>query len=228
MPPLSVPPGVVPVVAHPQVSLEFFKKNFKICFQVSRETRCGGEIRTVRQMLRTVLAPKGQKRLAAGSCFPLDAQRLWVLGSDAQDSDIVIDAAFIDRRHAKLVFAGIVAGRACWEICDFGSDNGTFLNGVRVTRARLERYAQFRVCEHALSESEIADRWVLTLANSNDCIAFGLGRNVREGGCIPDVAIRVSFRFQESQPQQPQQVRVSNFSRSLCDCFNICFADHLQ
>jgi hypothetical protein len=130
--------------------------------------------------LRAELVPKGQRALATGHSFPLDAQRLWVLGSDAREADIVIEAASVGARHAHVVFAGIVDGRACWELVDCGgsdggSDNGTFLNGLRVTRARLE---------------------------PGDLIAFGLGKNVREGGTIPELAIRASFRFQDSEPLQ--------------------------
>ena len=40
---------------------------------------------------------------------------------------------------------------------------------------------------------------------SNDEIAFGLGRNVRLGGIIPDVAVRASFRFQDGEAHTDNQ-----------------------
>ena len=48
-------------------------------------------------------------------------------------NDIVLEDLQVSRQHAELVRDGDGA----WELVDLGSHNGTFVNGSRITRARL-------------------------------------------------------------------------------------------
>ena len=94
--------------------------------------------------LETVLVPRGQKHLAVHQTFALDTQRVWVFGSDPQRAHIVLDCPCVDARHAELVRAEAeeMDGSAAWELVDYGGDNGTFLNGERVSRARVSWYVR--------------------------------------------------------------------------------------
>jgi pSer/pThr/pTyr-binding forkhead associated (FHA) protein len=169
--------------------VKFFE--FEIRVEI-RTTRCMAD--TSERWLEAVLVPRGQKHLAVHQTFALDAQRVWVFGSDPQRAHIVLDCPCVDARHAELVReeAEEGDGSAAWELVDYGGDNGTFLNGERVSRARVSRYVQ----GGALSFSSHMQHPHSSLLRvcSHDSISFGLGRNVRHGGSIPPVAVRASFR----------------------------------
>jgi len=62
--------------------------------------------------------------------YPLDGSLLRV--GRGEDSDIVLADATVSRTHAELLH-----GPDGWEVVDLGSVNGTFLNGRRLTRARI-------------------------------------------------------------------------------------------
>lgn len=82
--------------------------------------------------------PKGLNHLAPDTSFMLDAQRSWVFGSDPLSADIILNGTFCNERHAELQWA-MEGGRVVWDLIDGGGENGTFLNGIRVSRARVHR-----------------------------------------------------------------------------------------
>lgn len=124
-----------------------FEKNSYICSVVSFaitmvELPLGKKNRAGPQFwLEVELVPRGKKNLAMHQTFALDAQRVWVFGSDPQRAHIVLDCPCVDACHAELarVEAEEVDGSTEWELSDYGGDNGTFLNGERVSRARVSR-----------------------------------------------------------------------------------------
>jgi ABC-type multidrug transport system ATPase subunit len=72
----------------------------------------------------------------------------------AEDNDVVVDDLLVSRRHALL---RITEGG--WELEDLGSANGTFVNGHRITRARMAEgdvvaigHHMFRLVEWGLEE----------------------------------------------------------------------------
>jgi pSer/pThr/pTyr-binding forkhead associated (FHA) protein len=66
-----------------------------------------------------------------GGVLPLQRGRSILVGRQ-QDSDLVIADDLVSRRHARLAFEGEEL-----VVEDLGSTNGTYLNGARVTRARV-------------------------------------------------------------------------------------------
>lgn len=66
-----------------------------------------------------------------GAVVPIDPARPMLLGRQ-QGSDLLLPEELVSRRHARLAYEG---GELVLE--DLGSTNGTYLNGVRVTRARV-------------------------------------------------------------------------------------------
>ena len=89
--------------------------------------------------LEATLVPRGQKRILLRQTFDLDGQRVWVFGSTEEHAHIVLACSSVDARHAALVAAEAADGSTVWELVDYGGDNGTFLNGERVSRARVCR-----------------------------------------------------------------------------------------
>ena len=147
----------------------------------------------VPQSMGTLVAevvPKGAMK--RGAKIALDTRRQWVIGSDTQSAQIVVNADFLDASHAALVLSEFGDS---WAVVDGGCENGTFLNGQRVTRARLQ---------------------------NGDSISFGLGRNVRQSSSLPEVAVRLSFRFIAAhdmlQCQAPQSVGMADDATAQDDC----------
>ncbi len=66
-----------------------------------------------------------------GGVVPLDQGRPFVLGRQ-QGADLFLPEELVSRLHARLLFEGDEL-----VLEDLGSTNGTYLNGVRVTRARV-------------------------------------------------------------------------------------------
>ncbi len=62
----------------------------------------------------------------------------------AADNDFVVDGVGVSRHHA--VFRSSAAGDI--EITDLGSHNGTFVNGVRITRSGLKERDKVTIGEH--------------------------------------------------------------------------------
>ena len=58
----------------------------------------------------------------------------------ATRADFIVDAALVSRLHCRLE-----AGDECVEVIDLDSTNGTYVNGKRVTRARLGEGDRLRV-----------------------------------------------------------------------------------
>ena len=69
--------------------------------------------------------------------FPLFKDRL-TIGRTAHN-DIQLNAPYVSRRHAV-----VVTDHAATRVIDWGSKNGVFVNGVRVTEHFLESGAEFR------------------------------------------------------------------------------------
>ncbi len=68
---------------------------------------------------------------AAGRQFPLDQSQSLRIGRDSTNS-VVLNDASVSRSHAEIFVQGGIA-----RIRDFGSSNGTFVNGMRVTESAL-------------------------------------------------------------------------------------------
>jgi len=66
-----------------------------------------------------------------GGVVPIDPSRPMLLGRQ-QGSDLLLPEELVSRRHARLAYEGDEL-----VLEDLGSTNGTYLNGVRVTRARV-------------------------------------------------------------------------------------------
>jgi pSer/pThr/pTyr-binding forkhead associated (FHA) protein len=66
-----------------------------------------------------------------GGVVPIEASRPMLLGRQ-QGSDLLLPEELVSRRHARLAYEGDEL-----VLEDLGSTNGTYLNGVRVTRARV-------------------------------------------------------------------------------------------
>ncbi|HXI46781.1 MAG TPA: FHA domain-containing protein [Candidatus Acidoferrales bacterium] len=73
--------------------------------------------------LVVLASPKGEP--AVGSAFRLDA--VTTLGRDVNNS-VVLEDDFASASHAALTYRG-----RAWYLEDFGSTNGTFVNGTPVT-----------------------------------------------------------------------------------------------
>ena len=48
------------------------------------------------------------------------------------DNDVILDDLLVSRHHAELRYSG-----GSWDIVDLGSANGTYVNGIRVSQARI-------------------------------------------------------------------------------------------
>lgn len=102
-----------------------------------------------------VPAPRTSSFVAPGSpsaVHPMAARGVTI--GRAASNDIVLPDLLVSRRHASLVRSG-----AGWEIVDLGSDNGTYVNGRRVTRSPVEPddaigigHQVFRLVEGRLEE----------------------------------------------------------------------------
>ena len=66
-----------------------------------------------------------------GGVLPVESGRPIVIGRQP-DADLVIPDELVSRRHARLAFEGEEL-----VVEDLGSTNGTYLNGMRVTRGRV-------------------------------------------------------------------------------------------
>jgi pSer/pThr/pTyr-binding forkhead associated (FHA) protein len=66
-----------------------------------------------------------------GGVVPIDSSRPMLLGRQ-QGSDLLLPEELVSRRHARLAYEGDEL-----VLEDLGSTNGTYVNGVRVTRARV-------------------------------------------------------------------------------------------
>ena len=78
----------------------------------------------VRELGRLVVLESPGGEPAVGSAFRLDA--VTTLGRDVNNA-IVVDDDFASASHAALTYRG-----RAWYLEDFGSTNGTFVNGHRV------------------------------------------------------------------------------------------------
>jgi pSer/pThr/pTyr-binding forkhead associated (FHA) protein len=58
----------------------------------------------------------------------------------AAGADFILDAALVSRLHCRLT-----AGAAEIEVEDLDSTNGTYVNGARVTRARVRRGDRLKI-----------------------------------------------------------------------------------
>lgn len=67
----------------------------------------------------------------AGKQFPLDRSQSLRIGRDSANSVVLIDAS-VSRSHAEIFVQGGIA-----RVRDFGSSNGTFVNGTKVTDSAL-------------------------------------------------------------------------------------------
>ena len=81
--------------------------------------------------LRRPLALRFLSGRFQGGVVPIDQGRPFVLGRQ-QGADLLLPEELVSRVHARLVFEGDEL-----VLEDLGSTNGTYLNGVRVTRARV-------------------------------------------------------------------------------------------
>jgi pSer/pThr/pTyr-binding forkhead associated (FHA) protein len=69
-------------------------------------------------------------------------------------ADFVLDAPLVSRLHCR--FTAMLSGEL--EVDDLGSTNGTFVNGLRVDRARLRAGDRVRVGRVELVVSEDGER----------------------------------------------------------------------
>lgn len=95
---------------------------------------------TAREVWRDRIAPVSGAPLAPLSIARLDApDRRYAIAGQAwigRDPNCLIhlDDEFVSQRHARVFWE---AAEAAWMLEDAGSRNGTLVNGVRITRARL-------------------------------------------------------------------------------------------
>ncbi|HEX5240698.1 MAG TPA: FHA domain-containing protein [Candidatus Limnocylindrales bacterium] len=79
----------------------------------------------VRELGRLVVLASPSGEPPAGSAFRLDS--VTTLGRDVNNS-VVLEDDFVSATHAALTYRG-----RAWYVEDFGSTNGTFVNGHQVT-----------------------------------------------------------------------------------------------
>jgi ABC-type multidrug transport system ATPase subunit len=110
-------------------------------------------VRSVRPTVAAKLPP--ETGVGAGRPTAVyTAIRLVRIGRE-EDNDVVVDDMLVSRRHAELR-GNRLAG---YELVDLDSHNGTFVNGKRIRKARLEQldvvgigHAQFRLVGETLEE----------------------------------------------------------------------------
>ncbi len=77
-----------------------------------------------------------------GKVFPIEKARV-IIGR--KDCDIVLDDPEISRQQAAIVIedAGVI-------LEDLGSTNGTYVQGLRIEKVKLENGSEFRMGTHQL------------------------------------------------------------------------------
>lgn len=88
---------------------------------------------------------------SSGLTFRLPAGSVKTVGR-ADRADLILDAALVSRLHCRLE-----AGPETVEIIDLSSTNGTFVNDLRVERARLTNGDRVRVGRVELTVSKSED-----------------------------------------------------------------------
>lgn len=76
---------------------------------------------------------------SADATFRLPAGAIKTVGR-APRADFIVDAALVSRLHCRLT-----AGDENLEVVDLKSTNGTYVNGKRVTKARLAKGDTLRI-----------------------------------------------------------------------------------
>jgi pSer/pThr/pTyr-binding forkhead associated (FHA) protein len=82
--------------------------------------------------LKAILLPKRQHE-ALDRSVTLEPRGSWIIGSNKQTSDIFVDSDIVSDRHAELV-REVENGADAWYLVCAGSENGTFLNGRRISQ----------------------------------------------------------------------------------------------
>ena len=109
-------------------------------------------------------------------------RQCFTFGRDPR-SDVVLKWDGVSRAHAWLdvIPAAAHEGHTSWELVCNGSGNGSFVNGVRRSRAVLHH---------------------------GDSIAFGHGHDVGEGESLEDEAFVYMFRFESEPPLSSAEKRL--------------------
>lgn len=92
-----------------------------------------------RSGLAPLVALRGASESVAGRVFGLDKAR--VLIGRAAHCDIALEEPSVSREHARLTREDDNA----WHVANLLSSNGTFVNGARVSRARLQPGDHLRI-----------------------------------------------------------------------------------
>jgi len=92
-----------------------------------------------------------------GGEFPLPVSKEIVVGRSSE-LDMVLVEDMVSRRHAKIT----VTGDQIF-IQDLGSTNGTFVNGEKIKRARLQEGDRILIGKYAGTEIKIDDEEFLIL-----------------------------------------------------------------
>jgi len=106
-------------------------------------------------------APVGRPRLVISDVVGVDRRligRAYALGETSvigseSDCDVCIDVLGVSRRHA-----GIRRYAGAWEIADFGSSGGLYVNGSRVNRERLADGDVLRIGPVSLRVESVAGK----------------------------------------------------------------------
>ncbi len=120
-----------------------------------------------------------------GRAMTLDSRRPLLIGRQP-DADIVLTEDLVSRRHASIGYEG-----EALVVQDLGSTNGTYVNGARVERARLEE-----------GDRVIVGGSILRVVRREAVAADSAGRNGPEGGAITAV-LKVASAMQGRLEEVP-------------------------
>jgi pSer/pThr/pTyr-binding forkhead associated (FHA) protein len=66
-----------------------------------------------------------------------------------KDADVLINDRRVSRQHARLNLEQDAVGRSYYELFDFGTPNGTYVNGVRISqRTPIEENDELKMGDH--------------------------------------------------------------------------------